>query len=150
MTFFISGFPGVGKSHFKDKFAHLCTDSDSSLFSKLKDGSPNPSFIEDYFKHLKSLEDKDTPLVFISTHEAVLEELKRRGMSFTIVIPKEALKEEYLERYQRRGSPKSFIDLLDSNWTPWLSDIKSKYTNYYELEQGESLTDYLIETYESL
>lgn len=147
MTFFLSGFPGVGKSHlYRNLKQGGCIDSDSSKFSKLEDGSPNPNFIEDYFEHLNSLIDTDTPLVFISTHEAVLRELTARNFKFTIIIPKQSLKEEYLERYKKRGSPQAFIDLIDSNWDAWLEDIKAKYTNVYELSSGETITDYVNET----
>lgn len=147
MTFFISGFPGIGKSHlYRSLEKGGCVDSDSSKYSKLEDGSVNPNFIEDYFNHLNALVDSDTPLVFISTHEAVLKELKAKNFKFTIVIPKQELKEEYLARYKERGSPQGFIDLIDRNWDSWLEDIKSKYDNVHELSSGETLTDYVNET----
>lgn len=149
MTFYLAGFPGTGKSHlYRTLNEHVCSDSDSSEFSKLKDGSPNPNFIDDYFNHLEQLEDDGILLVFISTHEAVLKELKERGYKHTIIIPKQELKEEYLIRYEERGSPQAFIDLIAKNWDTWLEDIKSKYKNVYELSSGETMTDYMSETYE--
>lgn len=149
MTFYLAGFPGTGKSTLHKNYnTSMTADSDSSVFSKLEDGSPNPNFIADYFKHLESLEEKDVILVFISTHEAVLKELQARDYKFTVIIPKQELKEEYLERYKKRGSPQALIDIIDKNWHMWLEDIKSKYKNVHELSSGEYISDYVSETYE--
>lgn len=148
MTFYLAGFPGTGKSTLHKRASTMTVDSDSSLFSKLEDGSPNPNFIADYFKHLESLEEKDATLVLISTHEAVLKELQERNYKFTVVVPKQELKEEYLERYKKRGSPQALIDIIDKNWDTWLEDIKSKYKNVYELSSGEYIADYVFDTYD--
>lgn len=149
MTFYLAGFPGTGKSTLHKNCNTIMTaDSDSSMFSKLEDGSPNPNFIDDYFEHLESLDESGVVLVFISTHEAVLKELQERNYKFTVIVPKQELKEEYLERYKKRGSPQALIDIIDKNWHAWLEDIKSKYKNVYELSSGEYIADYVFDTYD--
>lgn len=143
----IAGFPGTGKSYFCSKNNLHTHDSDSSAYSKLKDGTPNPNFIEDYFNHLDNLQYVPGLMVFVSTHEKVLAELDKRGMNYVIIIPKQTLLAEYVKRYEERGSPKEFIDLIINNWHAWLTDIKSKY-RYFELDSGQTITDFMIETYE--
>lgn len=145
---FISGFPGIGKSHFCEHNSLNTHDSDSSSYSKLPDGSPNPNFIDDYFEHLENLQYIPGLMIMVSTHEAVLAELKSRGMNYCVVIPEESLHDEYMRRYKERGSPQSFIDLISSNWYMWLRDIKQKH-NCFELKSGQTLTDFIIETYET-
>lgn len=145
---FISGFPGVGKTHFCESNSLNTHDSDSSSFSKLPDGSPNPNFIEDYFKQLDNMQYVPGLMVMVSTHEEVLAELKYRGMNYCVIIPEEGLLDEYVRRYQNRGSPQAFIDLISANWHVWLKDIKSKH-RYFELKAGQTLTDFMVETYET-
>lgn len=145
---FVSGFPGIGKTYYcinNEQFTH---DSDSSSYSKLPDGSVNPNFIEDYFKHLDNMQYVPGLMVMVSTHEDVLTELARRGMNYYVVIPEEGLLNEYIARYETRGSPPALIELIAKNWHAWLQDIKSKHT-YFELKSGQTLTDFMIETYET-
>lgn len=148
MAFYIAGFPGIGKTYLKNNSQFFIQDSDSSLFSKNEDGSPNPNFIRDYFDHLETFKEDEGQVVLISTHEDVLKELKARGFKHTIVIPEQSSKHIYLERYKHRGSPQAFIDLIDKNWDAWLADIKHRYRNVYELEADETLSDYIAATYE--
>lgn len=148
MTFFIAGFPGVGKSYIVKNTNVTCYDSDSSLYSKNEDGTRNVNFINDYFNRLESLIEKDIPLVMVSTHELVLAELNRRNYNFTIVIPDIELKDEYIARYLNRHSNPSLIKIISQNWDEWINDIKIKYKNVHELKTGEYLIDYIMETYE--
>lgn len=113
----------------------------------MPNGQPNPMFIQDYFRHLTELEYIDGIMILTSTHEAVLEELKNRDMDYYVIIPEEGLINEYINRYKARGSTQEFIDLVSSNWHAWLQDIKSKH-KYFELRSQQTLTDFMIETYE--
>lgn len=123
----ISAFPGVGKSHFyntyKDEFK--IHDSDSSLFSWIvKDGQKirNPDFPKNYIEHLESLNPKD--IILVSSHEEVRKALEEHGFEYYLVYPTKECKEEYLQRYKDRGSPETFIQLLDKNWDIWLTQLE--------------------------
>lgn len=144
----IAGFPGIGKTEYQKNSKLPVCDSDSSNFENLEDGSPNPNFIEEYFAHIESVLQIQQVIVLVSTHEAVLRELKRRNMNYVVVIPEEGLLDEYIERYQNRGSTETFINLIASNWFDWLEDIKSNH-KCFELTRGEYLTSFIVETYET-
>ena len=145
---YVAGFPGVGKTTWCNNNSLYTHDSDSSSFSKLEDGSPNPNFIVDYFRQLENMQYIPGLMVFVSTHEDVLAELKNRDMDFYIIIPHESLLDEYVKRYEGRGSPQPLIDLIVKNWYVWLADIKSKY-KYFELKSGETVSSFMVETYET-
>lgn len=145
---FIAGFPGIGKTFYCNNHKLYTHDSDSSSYSKLPDGSPNPNFIEDYFRHLENLQYVPGLMVMVSTHQEVLDELKRRDMDYYVVIPNEELRSEYEARYETRGSSNELIRTISTNWHAWLKDIKSKHT-YFELKTGQTLTDFMIEIYET-
>lgn len=144
---YVAGFPGVGKSHWCKLSPTLSSDSDSSTYSKLPDGTPNPNFIEDYFNVIEKINVEPGMIVFTSTHELVLCEFVKRRADYIVLIPEEGLLEEYVERYTVRQSPPEFIKLIKDNWYTWLQNIKSNH-RYHELKSGESVTSYLIETYE--
>jgi len=110
----ISAFPGTGKSRFVKSQGtnRALLDSDSSTFSKDK-------FPENYVDHIEKAY-KSGKIIFVSSHEAVRDEMKRRELPYTIVYPNSDLKEEYIDRYMSRGSPIQFVTLLDSKWNEFL------------------------------
>lgn len=144
---FIAGFPGVGKTHFHKNTKLTVCDSDSSKYSKLADGTPNPNFIVDYFREIEQLNTMPNAMILVSTHAEVLAELKRRNLDYYVVIPEVGLIGEYVKRYEQRGSPNAFITLIIDNWHMWLADIKNNH-HYFELRAGQTLTDFMVETYE--
>lgn len=145
---FIAGFPGIGKTHYCNNNPLPTHDSDSSKYSKLSDGTPNPNFIVDYFRELEQLNAIPGVMILVSTHAEVLAELKRRNLDYYVVIPEVGLIGEYVKRYEQRGSPNAFITLIIDNWHMWLADIKTKH-QYFELKSGQTLTDFMVETYET-
>lgn len=150
----IAGFPGVGKSYFhKNVKKFKSADSDSSQFSWIEsptgDKIRNPNFINDYMNHINGLVHKDIDFILTSTHEDVISALIDSGYRITIVAPKVELKELYLKKYKERGSPDSFIELMDKNWESFLNDIKLATKRYgvelIELEANQTLTDVYME-----
>ncbi len=134
----ICGFPGVGKStlfkELKDS-KYKVLDSDSSTFDK-KD------FPSNYIEHIKE-KTKEGYTILASSHKEVRDALIKEEMLFTLVYPDKSLKDEYLARYKERGSPQSFIDLLDKNWDTWVGqcdDLDSKYVSKVKLDTGEFVT----------
>ena len=134
----ICGFPGVGKStlfkELKDS-GEKVLDSDSSTFDKSE-------FPNNYITHIKN-KTAEGYTVLGSSHDVVRNALISEKMPFTLVYPNKKLKDEYLKRYEDRGSPDSFIKLLDSNWDKWISqcdELDNDLVTKMELKSGEYIS----------
>lgn len=130
----ISGFPGIGKTRYKEVSNQLVLDLDTSNFDK-------EEFPKNY---LDEIEDKieSYNVILVSTHREVREGLLDRGINFTLVYPNIELKEEYVDRYQDRGSEVSFINLLESNWDEWINELEEQERcSHIVLNSNEFLTD---------
>lgn len=126
MTLVVSGFPGVGKTHFfnnvRDK---VVFDSDSSLFSWERPGVRHPDFPSNYMEHIKSLMG-EADIILVSSHKVVRDALVDAGIAFTLAYPERGAKDLYLCRYQQRGSDRSFLSLLEHNWDEWISELEGQ------------------------
>lgn len=61
-----------------------------------------------------------------------------------LVYPSIELKDEYIDRYKKRGNNKLFITLIQDNWDEWIKELKdSKVERKIELKTGQYLTDYV-------
>jgi len=116
------GFPGIGKSYLTEINGHFTYDSDSSKFSWLEPGVRNPAFPQNYLDYIKTL----SGLVLVSSHKIVRDALAEAGAEFWVCYPERKCKGEYLERYRLRSSPKTFIDLLDSKWDEWITEMEDE------------------------
>jgi len=135
----ISAFPGTGKTHLykSHKLNMTIYDSDSSKFSWLESGERNPNFVNDYCDYIEKIQKKKgNHLQLISSHKEIRDELKRRDLDkltyeiycpkcgvkfrsdlkYALIYPAKSLKNEYIERYKKRGSPDSFVKLMDTKW----------------------------------
>lgn len=123
------GFPGVGKSFAFSESNLKIADSDSSLFSWVEKDSGekirNQNFPNNYINHIKNLLNEDYDYILVSTHKEVIQALLHYKLSFQIVYPHRNLKDEYLSRYKNRGSPESFISLMNENWDTFISDLEN-------------------------
>jgi hypothetical protein len=116
-------------------------DSDSSLFDK-------NDFPGNYIEHIKrhinyfSLGNGELTM-FISSHDSVRTALKEADLKYTLVYPDRSLKTEWLERYKERGSPSSFIELLDKNWDNFIDSCESDdgCNDRIVLQSGQGLSD---------
>jgi len=149
LTKVICGFPGIGKSYFKNNTNKHVLDSDSSLFSWSAPNVRNPNFPKNYIEHIKNNVGK-VEIILVSSHKIVRDALLANHISFTIVYPEKSLKQEYLKRFVNRKSPKEFVELLSNNWNNWINEIENipEYTNDTKcskviLSKGEYLDDYL-------
>lgn len=134
----VSGFPGIGKSHFYNQDPDHIADSDSSKFDKTM-------FPKNYIEHIKGkLEDSNTNRVLVSSHDAVRNALVQENIPFYLVYPDASLKDEYMERYRERGSPQPFLDLMDKNWDNFIAECeKQTGCEKIVLQAGEYLSDVL-------
>lgn len=155
MTIIIAGFPGTGKTiatgHLRAK-GFSVSDSDSSQFSWIDvqvgstDGENigftrerNPNFVEDYLSHINQRIDEGFDVIFISTHEETLHELRKNqdlvGM-FYIVTPSKGSRDEYLLRYMKRGSNANFIELMMKNFDKFVDSILHPAGSPYDAGYG--------------
>lgn len=142
-TKIISGFPAVGKSVLT-KSSHLAVlDSDSSLFSWLKEGERHPDFPHNYIQHIKDNIGK-VDYILVSSHNIVRNALRENNIEFSLVYPDINLKNEYLERYKLRGNDEKFISFIDSNWNNFIVDIeKETFPKLIKLKHGQFLSSIL-------
>jgi len=126
-TRIISAFPGTGKTEFFSNNEDVL-DSDSTNFSWLRDGDTktrNPDFPNNYIAHIKENIGK-CKFILVSSHREVREALLDNCLFFYLIYPRDTQenKIEYLDRYKRRGSPESFLKLLDENWEDWIKECE--------------------------
>ena len=143
-TLIISGFPGVGKSYFKNNHSNnmVILDSDSSNFSWLEGTKErNPDFPNNYIQHIKDNIGK-ADIIFISSHKAVRDALKHNNIFYYLVYPCRYIKDEYLQRYKERGNAPAFIEFIDENWEDFVKDIeKETFPKLILLRRGQHLKD---------
>jgi hypothetical protein len=132
----ISGFPGIGKSFVFDNSSLNISDSDSSKF-------PKENFPSNYMEHIKSIID-DKDIILISSHDIVRQALVDNGLPFILVYPDRSLKQEYIERFEKRGSPAEFISFLEKNWDMFIDQMEQQDNcKKVVLNSGEYLKDYI-------
>lgn len=115
----ICGFPGVGKTtlfnELKDRDIKI-VDSDSSKFDKA-------NFPANYIEHIKE-KLAEGYYILCSTHSVVRQALANADIVYLLVIPASAdQKPEYMARYQERGSPQPFLDLMEAKWDEFMFDV---------------------------
>lgn len=108
----ISGFPGIGKSSICRTIPNY-TDLESTPFKK------NWEIYVDVIEHMG----KNHYNVFVSSHLSLRKELQKRGLNYIFVVPEKNLKDEYIERYKKRGNSKEFIKQISDNWDVYTSEI---------------------------
>lgn len=140
----VSGFPAIGKSFlFDNQFNNTLTviDSDSSKFSWLSEGIRHPEFPNNYMRHIKDNLGK-VDIILISSHEVVRKALEENKIEYALVYPDISLKEEYIQRYKKRGSNEGFINFISSNWDDFIKEIEDeKFPSKIKLSSGQYLRD---------
>ena len=121
----ISGFPGIGKSYItQNEKEFTISDSDSSNFSWLEKGIRHPDFPQNYMDHIISIQN-DYDIIFVSSHKVVRDALMQNNIYFYLVYPDKSLKQNYLERFKKRGNDEAFIQMSTTNWESFIDDIES-------------------------
>ena len=113
-TTVICGFPGLGKSSAAGKYI---ADLDSADFM-------GPNRWEEYEKAIKEQIGK-VNYILVSCHPETRAILKNLGIHYYIAYPSRELKEEYLERYRKRGDSPEFTNLLSNNFDHFINSIES-------------------------
>ena len=120
----ISGYSGIGKSTLASKNKNV-VDLDSSLFKI--DGKRFPDWYKAYVNVAVDLS-RQGFIVLVSAHMSVRNELKKRNIDFYIICPSQELKNQWVERlnkrYQKTKLLKDLCALNDSK-DNFDNDIKS-------------------------
>lgn len=126
----ICGFPGIGKTFLAEHPLENLTvlDSDSSKFLWL-DGERHPYWPQNYAKHILGNLDR-VDLILVSSHKEVRAALRANHIDYAVVAPFMTERELWLERLRKRGSPTSFVDLVDKSWETWMNEIHEEYILY--------------------
>lgn len=138
----IAGFPGIGKSFVARNSALSVRDSDSSAFS-WRGTERHPDFPHNYIRHIQDhLNDCD--VILVSSHAEVRNALREAGLAYTLVYPESSQRDDYIERYIRRRSPASFIQLVHDRFDPWLAECRAEtHPTHVVLARGQYLHDVL-------
>lgn len=131
-----SAFPGVGETTYFNTTSKNVLDSDSSKFDKRE-------FPKNYIQHIeKNIQDPDVDKILVSSHKIVRDALVDRGINFVLVYPDPSLKDEYIQRYKKRGNNDAFVELLNNNWDTWMKEMEGQQGCYkVKLKSGQYLSD---------
>jgi len=145
-TLVISAFPGMGKTFLYNNVKNLnIKDSDSSKFSK-------SGFPRNYIRHIKDvINDNETDVLFVSSHEEVRQALKAENITFCLVIPPSENYEEMIQRYIDRGSPETFVNMMKENFYKFLVscwEFDSEYNNCFMFKIDKMREDWLNAVYD--
>lgn len=148
----ISAFPGTGKTHFFRRIKDIVgisyvSDSDSSLYSWLSPGVRHPNFPSNY---IHAIQEHNIPgkITLVSSHKEVRDALIERDMKFVLVYPDKSLREEYILRYEQRGSPEAFIKLINLKWNEWINELDAVDSPLVEkvvLNSGQYISDVIAD-----
>jgi len=143
-----SGFPGVGKSSYT---ARLAMDIDSTHYrwsvlpiDNIR-GEHNPEWPENYLVNIKLFASFITVPIFVSSHKKVRDGLVAADLEFTLVFPYRSLKNEYMHRYQKRGSNEQFLLFMDTLWDEMIDSCYAQnHCNKIILYSEQYLSDVII------
>ncbi|WP_304393266.1 hypothetical protein [uncultured Clostridium sp.] len=150
----VSAFAGVGKTTLAKKYNKDVIDLESGNFKWLENGNTeatkgdnkrtqNPRYPINYLEAIKKA-NSEYKVVLISQHEVIRKCLDAVKLDYTVVYPDISMKQEFIERYQKRGNNEKFINLIISNWEKWISDLdKINNHNKIILQKGQYLEDYI-------
>ena len=114
----VSAFPGMGKTYAFNTLGKQLKilDSDSSKFDK-------SDFPKNYIEHIKeNIANND--IIFISSHKEVRDALEMENIDFDLFYPSKDRRNEFLENYVARHSPRDLIMKIDNHWNEWIDEIE--------------------------
>jgi hypothetical protein len=150
------GYPGVGKSTLvaapaNKKLGFIDLES-SCMWYKDKNNvlQRHSNWAEIYVNIAEDLS-RQGFMVFVSSHAAVVDELKKRETPFTLVYPHQSLKDEWIERLKKRyvaldceKNAKAYINVRDhfSEQIEWFDSLECD-NRIVIMHADESVSDYI-------
>lgn len=135
-TTIVSAFPGCGKTTYYNANKDKSIDSDSSEFSWITDDNGNktrnPDFPKNYIDHIKQNIGK-VKYIFVSSHKEVRDALIKEHIPFLLFYPSINRKQEFLDKYKKRGNTDEFVKMLGNKWEEWITDIQNIDTPFVDL-----------------
>ncbi len=129
----ICGFAGIGKSYLaKNKEGFI--DLESTPFKK------NWDLYTDVAIHMQK--NGYTPM--LSCHKELRQMLREKGADYVVVLPKSEHKQNYIERYIKRGNDEKFIKLFEDNFEKFIQEIMEDEKNIIILDEGYSTLEDLL------
>lgn len=154
----ISGFAGIGKTHYVGENPKKAIDLESSNYKWVYHNADdvnlgearkgivekdlNPEWPKNYIEAIKGNLDK-YDYVFICQDFDVRNMLKAEGVEYYVAFPNIRDKQCYLDRYKRRGNAENFINLFDAKYEDFVADLMLKEKNQIRLHRYEYLSDAL-------
>lgn len=145
----ICGYPGIGKTTAAANRTDIC-DAESSAFSHPFDSATgkqkkSENFPRNYVDFISKLitELGGYRYVLCSCHKEVREELNNHGIPFIVVVPHFNCKDEYMQRYLKRGDNADFIQNMYDCWDEWHDEIDNSGAAVIHLWEGQTLADIL-------
>lgn len=126
-TKIILGFPGTGKSYYKEQQKNkndvLVCKSEPSSFQK-------EYFPLNYIENIKRLYGVMN-IIFCPAENKELRDALRDDEFFKtkklyICYPDRSLKQEYIERYRDRGDNQEFVSIVANHWDAWIDEIEAE------------------------
>ena len=148
----ISAFPGIGKTTLATENPNVIDlessnykwlDIDTNLSIEERKGTSktlNPNFPENYVQDIIDLS-REGYTVLISSHKEVRDELHKRNIQFTIVLPSLDMKQEMIDRYIKRGNQENFVTMLKNNYETFINDLMTDPSPKIILNKGQYLKD---------
>ena len=134
----IAGAPGVGKSALMDRLSVNLTvaDLEPTPYTDAEDWPDN--YIEEVVQRAA---DKD--LVLITTNPVVIQALREKGHSVSVVCPDESLRDEYRQRYINRGNKPEVVEKILAHAHKPNEEIVADFEgcNVLFLQSGQCLSD---------
>lgn len=155
----ICGFAGIGKTYVSSKYNRII-DLESSDFKwqylefetqnidkeKRKgiiEKVKNPNWPLNYVNEIITKQ-KEYDFVLISLDLEVRNLLKEKGYSYIVCFPSKEQKNDFLNRYKKRGNNEKFIENISLNYEKWIDDLMLE-ENKIILKSGQYLEDVLKE-----
>ncbi len=133
----ISGFAGIGKTDFNKYVPYY----QNATYYDLPSAAFRENWEKVYVDCAEALCEKYN-YVFVSTHDVVINELMSRNLKFYIVYPKGHCKDEYRQRFIKRGNSPEYIDKFMKNWDRFIDQIdRLDYPYKISLRTGQYLSD---------
>lgn len=155
----IAGFAGTGKTTFCGKnknaidfecmpfkyenFINVSKKFSGESMKAHDDLMLREEWQEMYYKALlDTYETYPDEVIVIPTVGHILARLEMEQIPYTLVYPVREAKEEYRNRYIRRGDSENFLSIFIDGWDYWMRSVRShENPNYIELQPSEYLSD---------
>ncbi|MDR2590158.1 MAG: leucine-rich repeat domain-containing protein [Oscillospiraceae bacterium] len=103
----------------------------------------NFDYPENYIEAIKNAS-KENKIILIVPDPYLLSTLEEENIPYVIAYPERSAKEEYRQRFIKRGNEDNFMRIFTGSWDGFIDDfVRNTYARHIVLESHEYLTDVL-------